>query len=188
MAGTVRVTHAGGYVEVDPGQTAIVTHAGGYVETGPPNKVWTTHAGLYIEIGESPPVMDGMLVYNGIILDGWLDAFSMDAIAQAIDISNFASEGAQYMTGLPQWSLEIGGPWDEELDSILGIDAVRSLDDLRSAWLRLEGVRYEWIPTLTDADRGAILSNYQVISQPNDAIRWTATLTCSRSPQRFIET
>jgi hypothetical protein len=141
---------------------------------------------VYVVITPPEPAQ-GMLVYNGIILDAWLDAFSMDAIAKAIDVSNFASEGARNMTGLPSWTMEIGGPWDTELDDILGIDAVRSLDELRSAWLRLEGIRYEWIPTIADADRGAILSNYQVISSPNDAIRWTATLTCSRSPVRINE-
>jgi hypothetical protein len=48
MAGTVRVTSEGAYVE-QGGASVRITSLGAYVEHGPPAKVYVTSLGAYVE-------------------------------------------------------------------------------------------------------------------------------------------
>lgn len=185
----VRVTGAGIYVEVEPDAKDRVTATGTYVEIVETPRVDVTAAGVYVEIGPiSPPpgrsAGNVSVRYNGSLLDDYLQSLSLKSEIGQIETTNMSSNGGERITGLAEWTLEVGGSWAPALDNILGIDAVSpsSLRNLRVLLARK--VLYTWTGT---TDLGAFVSDYQITAPgANEAIKWTATITCSGPPSRIV--
>jgi len=122
--------------------------------------------------------------YQGADLTPYLHESSIQAVTQAINVTNFDSSTEKVISGLPGFSVQLAGEWSPELDSILGPDAIRSLDILRDLWIELGIVVYEWFGTRM---LGAFVSNYRIESAPTAPIMWSAELTCSGPPRGALD-
>lgn len=127
------------------------------------------------------------VTYNASALTGYLDSASLEAVTNAIAVTNFASTAEQQIAGLPKFSVPVGGPWSKQVDDILAPDALTPPSTLRALVIVLgpigDQVTYTWAsPTET---YGAFVENYKVDgSSPTDGLKWSGNLAISGKPVR----
>lgn len=114
------------------------------------------------------------LTYNGNAITSYLSQQSLDAVAKAIETTNMASTAVQNTPGLPGWTVNIGGFFDATLHGYFSSDI--TTPTLRTLVVGIGTVTYTWTTN-------AFISNFKIdASNPNEAIKWTATLTTSGAP------
>lgn len=122
------------------------------------------------------------VTYNSVALTGYLDDVSIEAVVKELITTVLSSTGETKIAGVPNWSLNIGGPWDVALDNALGPDAVSPPATMRTLVVTY-GVSGS-VVTLTWTTN-AFIGNYKVnVSNPTELIKWTGTLAVSGSPVR----
>ena len=114
------------------------------------------------------------LTYNSNAITSYLSQQSLDAVAKAIETTNMGSTALQNTPGLPGWTVNIGGFFDATLHSYFSSDI--TTPTLRTLVVGIGTVTYTWTTN-------AFISNFKIdASNPNEAIKWTATLTTSGAP------
>ena len=114
------------------------------------------------------------LTYNSNAITNYLSQQSLDNVAKAIETTNMGSTAVQNIPGLPGWTVNIGGFFDATLHGYLGADV--TTPTLRTLVVGIGTVTYTWTTN-------AFISNFKIdASNPNEAIKWTATLTTSGAP------
>jgi len=121
--GELRVTQAGALVELEPTPSLFVTMAGALVEVEPPAQLLVTMAGALVEIEELATRSRLHIYYNDILLDGWIQGFSMESQVKINDSSDMLVAGKQ-QPSLAMWLATLNGIWDTTLDAIFGGEVV----------------------------------------------------------------
>jgi hypothetical protein len=119
--------------------------------------------------------------YNATNITSYCDKATLDAAAESIGVTNLNSTAEEFIVTFANWSVPVGGPWDKALDDVLAPDIV-SPGTARTAYIEFQTasntVRFTWTTN-------AYLENYKAESpNPNEAIRWEATLRMSGAPTR----
>jgi hypothetical protein len=122
------------------------------------------------------------VTYNSNALTSKLNQASIEAIVNAIDVTNLASSAGQSIPGLANWSVPVGGFWDSTLDGYLGPDAVSPPSTLRTLVVVVgpsgSQATYTWTTN-------AFISNYKFgADNVSGALTWTGTLAVSGPPTR----
>lgn len=128
------------------------------------------------------------VVYNGFDLTPYLNQGSLQNTVEAIDATNFASDGKENAPGAPSFSVQIGGQWAKELDDAIGPDGITPPDTLRTLVYSVGPTGSKVIRTWAgSATVGAFISDYTINSDnPLGIVMWTGTLTVSGVPVRTV--
>jgi hypothetical protein len=127
------------------------------------------------------------VTYNATAITAFLDQASLEAVTNAISVTNLASTAEQQIAGLPKFSAPVGGPWSKQVDDVLGPDALTPPSTLRALVLVVgpsgNQVTYTWAsPTET---YGAFVENYKIDgSSPTDGLKWSGNFAISGKPVR----
>jgi hypothetical protein len=114
------------------------------------------------------------VTYNGSAITAYCDAPSIGAQVADLDVTTLSSTGVARIPGLPDWSFDVGGPWDSTFHGIFGPDLVTP-GTLRTLVVVVTGVTFTWT-SLTYA------SSLKIDVKPNDAHRWSGTISVSGVP------
>jgi len=122
------------------------------------------------------------VVYNSENITNYLNDQSLEAIVNEIDTTTLGGTAAQKTPGSVDWSVNVGGFWEKDLDDALGPDAVSTPSTLRTLVVTIGAsgsqVAYTWTSN-------AFVGNYRIeASDPKGVITWSGTLAVSGAPSR----
>lgn len=119
--------------------------------------------------------------YNSNALTAHMNQQDLQSTIQELEATNLASTAQESAPGLAKWTLSIGGDWNATLDGFLAPDAMSGTKRTGVATVSdgSSTVTYTWTSQ-------AWITNYQIQTQANDKITWTATLNLSGNPTRTV--
>jgi len=119
------------------------------------------------------------VTYNSNALTAYCNSAALQATVDSLEVSDFSSDGKEYISGLADWTLPLGGDWDPTLDGYLGPDVVTPGTARTSVIAFDDGtttVTWTWTSK-------SFLENYTVSGDsPSGSLKWTATLRLSGAP------
>lgn len=118
--------------------------------------------------------------YNSNALTAKCNQADLQATLDNLEVTNLGSTGKEYLTGTTEWTIRLQGYWDATLDGYLAPDAVSPGTKRTGVITFNDGtttVTYTWTSN-------AEIANYQIQSQPSQAITFTAELRLSGAPTR----
>lgn len=119
--------------------------------------------------------------YNSNDLTSFCSQADLQATLDSIDVTNLASTGTETISPITTWTIPLQGFWDATVDGYLAPDAVTP------------GTKRTAVITFTDAASSTVtytwtsnaeVGNYQISSQPKQAITFSAELRLSGAPVR----
>lgn len=119
--------------------------------------------------------------YNSNALAAYCNSADLQATLDRLEVTDLASTGKEYITGVAEWTIGLGGYWDATLDGYLAPDAVTP------------GTKRTAVIVLTDAAAATVtytwtsnaeIQDYQVTSAVGGAIEFSATLALTGAPVR----
>lgn len=180
-----RFTSAGVYVEID-GQLVRVTNAGAYVEVSAVLQRQTaaglyveivraqaraTSAGLYLEIGEPcSPTIEYFFGEQNI--SEYCSSIKIEIVREELPGGRQLGSGSlQIRPGRYSATAELSGEWSPEIDSLLGVQALRQ--EKVSGRVQIEdcikSVRYSW-------ESAVRVISWKISTRANGKIEWSAVL------------
>jgi hypothetical protein len=123
-----------------------------------------------------------VVTYNAGDITGACNTAQLSSTVNEIETTTLASTGKETTPGQTEWSIEVGGPWSKELDTILAPDLVTPPATKRNASIQFgpltNRVTYTWTAN-------AFVSNFTIdASNPSESLSWTGTLVLSGAPVR----
>lgn len=122
-----------------------------------------------------------VVTYNSNNITAYCNSADLQAAIDRLEVTDLASTGKEYVTGVGEWTISIGGYWDSTIDGYLAPDAVTP-GTKRTASIALTDagattVTYTWT---TNAE----VQDYSITSATGGVIEWSATLALSGAPSR----
>ena len=115
------------------------------------------------------------VTYNSNALTAYLDSQSLNAVVAELPTTNLASTGETKIAGLPDWSVDVGGPWDATLNGYLAPDAISPPTTLRDLVVVVDSATFTWTAN-------SFISNFTITSSPSAPITWSGKLSVSGVP------
>lgn len=121
------------------------------------------------------------VTYNSNALTAYCNSADLQAALDRLEVTDLASTGKEYITGVAEWTINLGGYWDATLDGYLAPDAVTP------------GTKRTAVIVLTDAAAATVtytwtsnaeIQDYQVTAAVGGAIEFSATLALTGAPVR----
>lgn len=121
------------------------------------------------------------VTYNSNALTAYCNQADLSATIAALDSTDLASTGKEYVNDTPEWSIAVGGAWHATLDGYLAPDAVTPGTKRTCAIAYTDAgsttVTYTWTSNAEIAD-------YSISSATGSLITWSGTLRLSGAPSR----
>ena len=118
--------------------------------------------------------------FNGTAITNYTNEAEVSAAVDRIETTNFGSTGAESIAGDTEWTITLGGDFDNALETVLGPEAVTP-GTKRTAVIAFVGssatVTYTWTSN-------AEIQDFSISSSVGDKISWSATLALSGAPTR----
>lgn len=122
------------------------------------------------------------VTYNSVAITDYIDDVGIEAVVKELITTVLSSTGETKIAGVPNWTLNIGGPWAKALDDAVGPDAVTPPASMRTLVVVYGASGAQITLTWTS---NAFIGNYKVnASNPTELIKWTGVLAVSGSPVR----
>lgn len=121
------------------------------------------------------------VTYNSNAITAYCNSADLQAAIDRLEVTDLASTGKEYITGVGEWTISLGGYWDSTLDGYLAPDAVTPGTKRTGVIAFTDSgdttVTYTWTSN-------AEIQDYQITSAVGGAIEFTATLALSGAPTR----
>lgn len=121
------------------------------------------------------------VTYNSQNITQYCNSADLQAAVDRLEVTDLASTGKEYIAGIGEWTISLGGYWDSTLDGYLAPDAVTP------------GTKRTGVIAFTDAAATTItytwtsnaeIQDYSITSAVGGAIEWSATLALTGAPSR----
>jgi hypothetical protein len=121
------------------------------------------------------------VTYNSNAITAYCNSADLAATIAALDATDFASTGKEYVNDTPEWSISLSGHWDSTLDGYLAPDAITPGTKRTGVIAFTDSgsttVTYTWTSNAEIAD-------YTVSASTGALITWSGTLRLSGAPVR----
>lgn len=121
------------------------------------------------------------VTFNSNNITQYCNSADLQAAIDRLEVTDLASTGKEYISGVGEWTISLNGYWDSTLDGYLGPEAVTP------------GTKRTGVIAFTDAasttvtytwTSNAEIQDYNITSAVGGAIEWSATLALTGAPSR----